>query len=437
MQVALGSDPALQVVGRRVAAQAWPSQASAVPAVAVEASSACLHSTGCSAGLIVAGLAALRGPVRVQPALGHKGRRLPRAVQRRSGIEEFNVFQTSDGETYELHADQVLGAGAQGTVYRGKNAGTGKEVAIKAIPTWKLALDGEGDAKMQAIETELATLRTVGQHPNIAGLIAEADAFRRGSKSKFPHYKLLVMELVEGAELGEHVVMGGAMKESVARHVFLQVLDALDHMHRRGVIHRDLKPENVLVAGTEMDFDSKVYLIDFGVAKCVSHGPLKTVVGTPSIMAPEVARARLQDPASRLASSPAPSFTFPGPATHSDSVAAHASFSWQQTSSAGAAASSAIIERDFCPKIDVWSAGIILYTCLTGKLPFKDEREIINSDYQLEPLQHCSDEAKDLLASMLAKDADDRFTLDECLRHSWIACSESDACTIDWESMNM
>eukprot|EP00913_Durusdinium_trenchii_P000865 g804.t1 len=171
----------------------------------------------------------------------------------------------------------------------------GEPVAIKVIPTWRLVLEpGCEVEKLAEIEAELQTLRTVGRHPNLAGLIATANITRIDPSGKVrPHYKMVVMEVVNGKELAEHVALDGPMRESIARSLFLQILDGLDHMHKRGVVHRDLKPENLMVTGDTVNLDSRVKLIDFGVAKCLHHGPLETVVGTPSIMAPEMAKAKL------------------------------------------------------------------------------------------------------------------------------------------------
>ncbi|CAJ1335472.1 unnamed protein product [Effrenium voratum] len=220
------------------------------------------------------------------------------------------------------------------------------------------------------------------------------------------------MEVVEGRELAEHVAIGGAMKESVARHLFLQVLEGLAHMHKSHVIHRDLKPENMMVTGDMVDLESRVKLIDFGVAKCLSQGPMKTVVGTPSVMAPEVAKAKLGTADSK-----------------------QANFSWGGQGQSLLLVDAAERSPEFCPKVDVWSAGVCLFTCLTGKLPFRNELEIIKSEYDKGALAHCSEEAKDLLEKMLKKDVSQRLSIEECLAHPWVPCSETDGCTIDWDNL--
>jgi len=358
------------------------------------------------------------------------------AMRAAGDLEEFRHFTSSCGEEFEIFPDRVLGAGAQGTVYGGRRKSSGEKVAVKVIATWRLRLEMDGMKKLHEIEQEVSTLRKLGQHANVAGMIAGIDIFRSGNPSPVPHYKFIVMEAVEGRELAEHIALGGPMGEPLVRHVFLQIVAALAHVHRAGIIHRDLKPENVLVTGNPLDLDSEVKLIDFGVAKCLTTGPLKTVVGTPLIMAPEVAKARLSGQSGSTSSDAAPQLAAVGVghATAGAATGRH-SFSWgvPAGSAPGALAVGSVTHvppPQFSPKIDVWSAGVVLYTCLAGKVPFTSEKEIIEAEYLQSPLNRFSEEAKDLLAGMLEKQPHKRLSLDEVRQHPWIACAEDDSCTI-------
>jgi len=331
---------------------------------------------------------------------------------------DFRVFTSDDGEEFEIFGNEVLGAGEQGTVYGGRACATDEKVAIKVIPTWRLILDDAGREKLETIEQEFELLQRLGRHPNIAGMIGAANIFNKGAAdTSFPRFKLLVMEKVVGHELAEMVALQGPMKESLARHIFLQILDGLEHMHDRHVVHRDLKPENVLVSGREITLESTVKLIDLGVAKCLRAGPMSTVVGTPSVMAPEVAKAMI----SYVPQCDRPAFAWGGAGDAAAGVVHEGRLEQE--------------ERLFCPKVDVWSLGVIMYICLTGKLPFESQLETIELDYSRASLGHISAEARDLLAGMLEKEPEQRLSLADCLEHPWVGCSEGDACTIDYDEM--
>ncbi len=107
------------------------------------------------------------------------------------------------------------------------------------------------------------------------------------------------------------------MPEQTARKFFQQIISGIDYSHRLKIVHRDLKPENVL-----LDDDHNVKIADFGLSREISDGDfLSTSCGSPNYAAPEVIRGAVY---------------------------------------AG-------------PEIDVWSAGVILYVMLCGRLPFEDE----------------------------------------------------------------
>src|SRR5580704_3401080 len=139
----------------------------------------------------------------------------------------------------------LLGVGGMGEVYQAHDTKLGREVAIKVLPAG-FVHDPERLSRFQREARMLAALN----HPNIAtiyGLEQPGGA----------HY--LVMELVLGETLAERV---GALKIEEALKIAVQIAEALEAAHEKGVIHRDLKPANVKVTP-----EGRVKVLDFGLAK--------------------------------------------------------------------------------------------------------------------------------------------------------------------------
>lgn len=151
---------------------------------------------------------------------------------------------------YEI-AHQI-GKGGMGEVYRARDTKLGREVAIKVLSA-EFARDEERIARLEREARMLAALN----HPNIAVIhgLEEADDTR-----------FLVLELVEGDTLAERL-KGGAVPVEQSLELALQIAEALEVSHEKGVIHRDLKPANIKVTP-----DGRVKVLDFGLAKAVSAG---------------------------------------------------------------------------------------------------------------------------------------------------------------------
>jgi len=187
---------------------------------------------------------------------------------------------------------EKLGAGGMGAVYRAKDQKLGRDVAIKVLPE-EFAKDTDRVARFQREAKLLASLN----HPNIAAIYGLEEA--EGAS-------FLVLELVEGETLADQLKKGPIPVEKSLR-LALQIAEALEAAHEKGVIHRDLKPANIKVTP-----DGKVKVLDFGLAKAfageqsdlnLSNSPTLSnaatqqgvILGTAGYMSPEQARGESVD----------------------------------------------------------------------------------------------------------------------------------------------
>src|SRR5215813_4979803 len=143
----------------------------------------------------------------------------------------------------------LLGAGGMGEVYRARDTKLNRDVAIKVLPD-VFANDPERIARFHREAQSVAALN----HPNIAAIydLEEADGA-----------KYLVLELVEGETLAD-VLQRGPLSPDETLNIALQICEALEAAHEKGVIHRDLKPANVKITP-----EGKVKVLDFGLAKAM------------------------------------------------------------------------------------------------------------------------------------------------------------------------
>ncbi|XP_071940087.1 phosphoenolpyruvate carboxylase kinase 2-like [Coffea arabica] len=181
----------------------------------------------------------------------------------------------------------------------------------------------------------------------------------------------IVLELCNGSDLYQRIAARRVFSEAEAIVVMRPLMEAIAHCHHLGIVHRDIKPDNVLFNDW-----NELKLADFGSAEFIDDGQLISgVVGTPYYVAPEVVAGRHYD-----------------------------------------------------EKVDVWSAGVILYIMLAGFPPFYGDSapEIFeavlraNVRFPTRVFSSLSPEAKDLLRRMLSKDVIRRFSAEEVLRHPWM-----------------
>ncbi|KAJ8562786.1 hypothetical protein K7X08_031238 [Anisodus acutangulus] len=179
----------------------------------------------------------------------------------------------------------------------------------------------------------------------------------------------MVTDLCPNNDLYERV-SSGPLPEPEAALILTQLITAINYCHHMGVAHRDIKPDNIL-------FDSmgKLKLCDFGSAEWCVGSTMNGVVGTPYYVAPEV-----------------------------------------------------LMGKEYNEKVDVWSAGVILYIMISGVPPFYGENTTdtfqavlrANLRFPTRLFRSVSPQAKDLLRNMLRKDVSRRFSAQQVLRHPWV-----------------
>ncbi len=210
----------------------------------------------------------------------------------------------------KFRIDGLIGEGAMGRVYRGEQLSLGKPVAIKLLHAH---LGGEPRIAKRFHREARAASRL--SHPNSLQIIDFGEA---SDGTLF-----IAMELLEGEDLQAIVDHDAPLSPARIGDLVVQTLRALDEAHHAGIIHRDLKPENVVVL-SERSGRERVKVCDFGIAKITESDGRGTAItkdgyvcGTPEYMAPEQARGEPID-----------------------------------------------------PRVDIYSAGVMLYQLLTGKVPF-------------------------------------------------------------------
>uniref|UniRef100_A0A8C4VPW0 Ribosomal protein S6 kinase alpha-5 n=1 Tax=Gopherus evgoodei TaxID=1825980 RepID=A0A8C4VPW0_9SAUR len=222
-------------------------------------------------------------------------------------------------------------------------------------------------------QREITALKLCEGHPNVVKL------------HEVYHDQLhtfLVMELLKGGELLERIQKKKHFSETEASYIMRKLVSAVSHMHDVGVVHRDLKPENLLF--TDESDNSEIKIIDFGFArlKPPDNQPLKTPCFTLHYAAPEL-----------------------------------------------------LNHNGYDESCDLWSLGVILYTMLSGQVPFQSQDkgltcisglEIMKKikkgefSFEREAWKNVSQEAKDLIQGLLTVDPNKRIKMSSLRYSEWL-----------------
>jgi hypothetical protein len=190
---------------------------------------------------------------------------------------------TIDGQ-FEI--ESIIGGGAFGTVYKGRQIGLDRPVAVK-VPTFEIAADPVM-AKRFAREARAAARV---QHPGVVGIFAV------GELADGRPY--LAMQLVDGEPL-DRILVDGPVPAPRALRVVRAIASALSETHAADVVHRDLKPTNVMWR-RDRNGDDRITLVDFGIAVAKPGNADATrltangLIGTPHYMSPEQAHGEVVD----------------------------------------------------------------------------------------------------------------------------------------------
>ncbi len=182
-----------------------------------------------------------------------------------------------------------IGEGTMGEVYLVEHLGLGRKEALKVL---RSAMDKPSLVTRFRREAR-ATNRL--QHPNIVAI----HDFGRLPDGRF----YIASEYLEGDSLDRVLRRLGALPVTRALPILIQLADAIDHAHSRGVIHRDLKPANLMLVERRGQSDH-IKVLDFGVAKILAPDETDMILttgqgeifGTPAYMAPEQVTAKADDP---------------------------------------------------------------------------------------------------------------------------------------------
>jgi len=256
-------------------------------------------------------------------------------------------------------SDKILGSGSFARVVLANHVPTGKKVAVKIMDKTKLP-----ENMRMYVAREPGILCNM-KHPNIVKMLHSSETDAEIS---------VFMQFFEGSDLFSYIQEKKWVDEAAGKRMFVQLLDALAHVHAAGYCHRDIKLENVLISKTSRSGTRRLVMIDFGFAAPIPSPDHKFTdhPGSVCYAAPELLRGLPYDGT----------------------------------------------------KVDIYALGVTLYTILHGYHPFSspDQRELYRKIYHQQPqfVDELSDDCTNLLMSMLDKDSAKRPSCEQIRAHPFM-----------------